>query len=365
MDKNMKIAIIAGGLLNIPPTKFGAIEMIIWNYKLELEKLGHEVTIFNDVNLKKVASQINNGGFDFVHLNYSEYVSFFNKHLKVPFCTTCHSGYITNKKKWSIGYYAVFYDTMKCPGIISLSPYIKDLYLESGYKGFVRVIRNGIDVKNFITKEEGNNRAICLGRIEPRKRQAWLSSIMTDKVDLDFVGPIQDEAFKVSGRCQYAGYWMKQEVYKRLSDYNCLVLLSDGEAAPLVAPEALAAGLSVVVSKSASANLDEKLPFVSILPDDISDADIIAKTINEQIKNNKLYRPQILDHAKSYFDMSAVIADYLKVIEEFKNTKHTKGNTFKIPSKEVPIYMVSKLALFIKGVLRKIRMTFKPIVPAD
>ena len=77
--KFMKIAIIAGGIDNIPSKKFGAIEMIIWNHKLELEKLGHEVVIFNDQNIKAVASEVNNGQFDFVHLNYSEYVSFFSR----------------------------------------------------------------------------------------------------------------------------------------------------------------------------------------------------------------------------------------------------------------------------------------------
>ncbi len=349
--------------MSIPPKKHGAIEVILWNYKLELEKLGHTVVIFNDQNLPSVASQVNRGGFDFVHLHYSEYISFFLRHLQVPFCTTCHSGYITNVKKWSLGYYSVFYDMMKCAGIISLSPMIQQMYFDHGYTGFARVIRNGIDTKNFVLTVQGNNKALCLGRIEPRKRQAWLASIVSDKVDLDFVGPIVDPDFKADNRCRYVGYWSKPEVYQNLSHYSCLVLLSAGEAAPLVVPEALAAGLSVVVSRSAAANLDESLPFISVLPDDMTDPEVISETINAQIRNNAQYRPQIIEYAKSYFDTSAVVADYVKVIGEFRNTDHTVKNTVTVRLRELPRYLLSRSTHFIKGILRGIRQILKTTAP--
>ena len=67
----MNLALIAGGIMSIPPKKHGAIEIILWNFKLELEQLGHTVVIFNDQNLPLVARQINQGNFGFVHLHYS------------------------------------------------------------------------------------------------------------------------------------------------------------------------------------------------------------------------------------------------------------------------------------------------------
>ncbi|HEY0979825.1 MAG TPA: glycosyltransferase family 4 protein [Candidatus Paceibacterota bacterium] len=351
----MKIALIGAGVDSIPSKKFGAIEMILWNYKRDLERLGHEVVIFNTQNLKEVSTAINNGAFDFVELNYSEYVSFFSKHLEVPFCTVCHSGYITNRKKWSIGYTAVFYDTMKSPGIIALSEDIRQLYIRNGHSGFLRVVRNGIDTEHFTLQEKGNDRAICLGRIEPRKRQAWLANTVRDTVDLDFVGPIQDPTFKALARTQHKGYWMKDEVYKNLSQYSCLVLLSDGEAAPLVVPEALAAGLSIVVSKSAAANLDEQLPFITVLPDDTSDPEVIAQSINDQIKNNTLYRAEIVAYAKHYFDNKAVVSDFMKVVEEFRSVPRPMNNA-RVPFKEMPLYLLSKCALFVKSTLRSMRL---------
>jgi autotransporter strand-loop-strand O-heptosyltransferase len=41
----LKVTQVSPGLIAIPPNGWGAIEKIIWNYKLELEKLGHEVNV--------------------------------------------------------------------------------------------------------------------------------------------------------------------------------------------------------------------------------------------------------------------------------------------------------------------------------
>ena len=43
----MKISIVGPGIMPIPPTGWGAVEILIWDQKLALEKLGHEVDIIN------------------------------------------------------------------------------------------------------------------------------------------------------------------------------------------------------------------------------------------------------------------------------------------------------------------------------
>ena len=43
----MKVAIVGPGIMPIPPTGWGAVEILIWDQKLALEKLGHEVQIVN------------------------------------------------------------------------------------------------------------------------------------------------------------------------------------------------------------------------------------------------------------------------------------------------------------------------------
>jgi len=56
-----KVTQVSPGLIAIPPNGWGAIEKIIWNYKLGLEKLGHEVDI-------KYINQIDNTS-DILHVH--------------------------------------------------------------------------------------------------------------------------------------------------------------------------------------------------------------------------------------------------------------------------------------------------------
>jgi len=41
----VKIAIIGPGLMSIPPTSWGAVEILIWDYYQNLINLGHQVKI--------------------------------------------------------------------------------------------------------------------------------------------------------------------------------------------------------------------------------------------------------------------------------------------------------------------------------
>ena len=43
----MKISIVGPGIMPIPPTGWGAVEILIWDSKNALEALGHTVQIIN------------------------------------------------------------------------------------------------------------------------------------------------------------------------------------------------------------------------------------------------------------------------------------------------------------------------------
>ena len=64
------------------------------------------------------------------------------------------------------------------------------------------------------------------------------------------LGNNADTRFDISTR--WLQEWSKDKLYNELTDYGNLVLLSDGEAHPLVCLEAFAAGLGVVVSEWAA-----------------------------------------------------------------------------------------------------------------
>ena len=105
-----------------------------------------------------------------------------------------------------------------------------------------------------------------------------------------------------------------------MTDYGNLVLLSDGEAHPLVCMEALAAGLGVVVCEWGKANLDIDKEFITVIPE--SKINDIGYVENEIIKNREYSvanRQEILEYSKQ-FDWKEVLQKYYipsaeKVIE--------------------------------------------------
>ena len=50
----MKILFVGPGLLPIPPKGWGGIEHLVWDMKLALTKLNHDVKIVNTTNPKEI-----------------------------------------------------------------------------------------------------------------------------------------------------------------------------------------------------------------------------------------------------------------------------------------------------------------------
>ena len=69
----MRFSII-GPATPIPPVGWGAVESLIWDYKLTLEKLGHEVDIINVSDPREVLKRVNAFRPDFVHIHYDDWV---------------------------------------------------------------------------------------------------------------------------------------------------------------------------------------------------------------------------------------------------------------------------------------------------
>jgi glycosyltransferase involved in cell wall biosynthesis len=321
----MKIALIGPGIMPIPPNNWGAVEILIWDQYEYLTKKGHDVTIINTPDLKLVAEHVNAENYDFIHLHYDDHAKILCNLIKKPFCTTTHYGYIKEHHPNYPGWKHIYDGVLKSPGIISLSPEIQNLFLKSGYSGFLKHLRNGARTKEFRFTEEPSKFGLCLGKVEPRKRQRDLSNICSEKVKIDFIGPVIDPFFKENITCKHAGVWSKPDLYKNLTDYRCLVLLSDGEAAPLVVPEALSAGLSVVVSKTAAANLDTTKPFIYVVDGTLDEtaAGVISKAIDE----NDKYRKEIRDYAEKYFDWDVICDEYIQIVKEFINENSLCNNS--------------------------------------
>ena len=294
----------------IPPTGWGAVEILIWDQKIALEKLGHEVDIVNTQSPVEILQQINKFRPDFVHVQYDDFVELC-PYIQYPNAITSHFGYLEQPNRWD--YYgprvAGKFAQIK-PNIFCLSPGIKEVYeKQMGIPSDqLFVTPNGVNVDEFKFEElplgEDMCKSLYLAKIDYRKRQHMFQSIDS----LWYAGNNADPRFDINKN--YLGEWSKETLYNDLTKYGNLVLLSDGEAHPLVCLEAFAAGLGVVISQWAAANLDIDKDFITVIPEDkIQDIEFI----DGEILRNRYYsvnnRLEILEYAKQF--------DWVKVIDKY------------------------------------------------
>ena len=312
----MKISIIGPGIMPIPPTGWGAVEILIWDQKLALEKLGHEVDIVNTKSPIEIIQKINAYRPDFVHLQYDDFIELYS-YIQYPCAITSHFGYLEQPNKW--GYY---HDRIVkpfqriAPNIFCLSDGIRDVYKNELLikESNLHVTPNGVNTSKFATRDPMYpDRSLYLAKIDYRKRQFMFQSISS----LYYAGNNADSNFNTN--INYLGEWSKEYLYNNLTDYGNLVLLSDGEAHPLVCMEALAAGLGVVVCEYGAANLDTTKDFITVIPESkITD----LKYLEDEIVKNRDYsvshKDDIIKYA-SNFDWVNVIKDrYIPSIIKLK-----------------------------------------------
>ena len=313
----MKISIVGPGIMPIPPTGWGAVEILIWDQKLALEKLGYEVDIVNTKSPIEIIQKINSYRPDFVHIQYDDFIELY-PYIQYPCAITSHFGYLEQPKKW--GYY---HDRIVkpfqriSPKIFCLSDGIKNVYEKELLieKNNLYVTPNGVNISKFITRDpKYPDRSLYLAKIDYRKRQSMFQTISS----LYYAGNNADPNFNTN--INYLGEWSKEHLYNNLTDYGNLVLLSDGEAHPLVCMEALAAGLGVVVCEYGAANLDTTKDFITVIPESkITDLKYLE---NEIVKNRDYsvsHKDDIIKYA-SNFDWVNVIKDrYIPCVEDLIN----------------------------------------------
>lgn len=269
----MKIAVVGPGIMPIPPPGWGAVEILVWELIQAYIAFGAQVLLVNTPDEREIVEQVNAFAPDVVDLQYDGHWTFLERLACRRLVITSHYGYIENDgMRDRSGYAPTFHAfcRLACAGRVvvhCLSPGIRDVYLRHGVPSeALFVVPNGASPDRFRFSEAPRkpDRALYLAKIDARKRQRVYQGIQC----LDFAGNVAGDAgFDVRALgSRYLGEWSKETLYDGLTDYGALVLLSDGEAHPLVVCEALISGLGVVVSEVAAANLDRGLPFVSVVP---------------------------------------------------------------------------------------------------
>ena len=307
----MKIALIGPGIMPIPPEGWGGVEHLIWNFHNQLKKDGDEVTIINTKDLHKIVNTINTGKFHAVHLHYDQYANIMPYIECDRKMITSHYPYLENPEPQ----YEFLYDLLKDSKshIVSLSDRIKDEFVRRGIDD-VSVLPCGIETDLYSLDDVVySDRSIVVGKLEPRKRQAFLQK---KGLNIDFIGNNADPSFDIDDPC-YFGEQSKQDIMDNLTSYANMVLLSSGEAHPFVCLEGMAAGLGLVLSEQSTANLDLSQPFITVIPDDkLEDISYLKDKIQENRTISISMRNEIREYCRTNFDWSSIIKQYKEIIDK-------------------------------------------------
>ena len=332
----MKFCLVGPGGTAIPPNGWGAVESIVWDYYCELVHLGHTCVIVNTADRNAIITECNSCDADIIYIMYDDHI------VIVPYLTCrkiyymSHYAYITHSDfcRMSKYYYEnIFRWVLEYQDKITLNAISREVlqvYLQEGYCGKWNIISNGAREDLFVYKPNDGNftdKSIYIGKVEYRKGQYKYQGIS----GIDFAGNYHDSPFDQSNR-NYLGEWSKNTLYNNLTNYGNLILLSSGEADPLVVKEALIAGLGVVVSECASANLDRELPFITVIPNNLLDN---IEYISAAIQSNRMIsigmRERIREYGIKEFAWNRVVQRFLNTVNCHKRIALVGPGIIQIP----------------------------------
>ncbi len=123
----MKITLIGPGIMPIPPLGWGAVEILIWDTKIALESLGHQVQITNTKDYNQIIREIDSFNPDFVHIHYDEFINLY-PYIQYPKAITSHYGYLERPELFGgYAYIANEFANLK-PNTFCLSEGIQNMY---------------------------------------------------------------------------------------------------------------------------------------------------------------------------------------------------------------------------------------------
>jgi hypothetical protein len=290
----MKICLVAPGIMPIPPTKWGAVEMLLWDYyQILSNELGIEVKIINTKDRFDILKQIHAENFDVVHIHYDVYVDITKQIFGPKIIMSSHYPFINVQSQHkNDGYDSIFKELISNNNFYIFASSKKDIdtFISSGVDGNkIFHSRLGIRKNDYeFNQHPTYDKTFCFSQIVDRKRQYLIQSLE----DIVFSGRLDDSRF-VTGK-NYLGELHRDVLNKEITKYSNFILLSKTEnTTPLAVKEALLCGLGVVVSKEVAVELDER-EFITVLDEEqIRDINVIRESIFKNREISKRMRNQI------------------------------------------------------------------------
>lgn len=312
----MRIILVGQGSLPIPPKGWGAVEHIIWEYAVRLRAKGHDVQIVNSkwrLAALRCAVLVRLRRVDVVHVHQARalrwVVPLVGKRSQVV--ATCHEPVDIERDAQTEA------DLARARHHLVLNDGVGRLVKSLRPDASVAVLRNGTETNEFGDHRDGDGRAVCVGKVQRRKRQRELARVLWDAgVPCDFVGPRGDDTLE-EGTYELWTEFDRETLRRELGRWSCLVLVSHAEGQALVVAEGLAAGLCVVVSPEASQNLDTSRPFVFV----VDRPEQWPGAVRQAIEANPGLRDQARAYARANFDMDAVVDGYVRQLQEWREAQ--------------------------------------------
>ncbi|MEI7577403.1 MAG: glycosyltransferase [Armatimonadota bacterium] len=317
----MKIIFVAHGNEPIPPNGWGAVEQVIWQYTIRLRALGHEVILVNKKRWGAIFTTIwycLTKRIDVVHCHSEKPIQVLATVLRRPLVvSTVH--HPLNSDSLDKSELKALRRCNHAPYHLILRADIANLIKKRNPSAICAVLPNGVEVHEFQTNLVGNGKAVCIGRIQARKRQDDVARILAPSgIICDIIGPDYGEIEPSPElKERMIGSWDRDMIHQRLCEYSCLILLSTSEGQPLVVVEALAAGLPVVISSACTGNLDLSQPFIHLVESD----DQLIPAVTKAIAQRDEMTAQIRRYAEENFDYDSLVQRYLDQLQDWREVQ--------------------------------------------
>lgn len=333
----MRIAQINPGHMPIPPDKWGAVEKIIWYYKLESEKKGHQVDI-------KYIDQIQKGDYDIVHVHMGNHaMELYSKGIPYVFTFHDHHAYIYGK---SSEVYDINIDAMK-NAEISIVP---AKYLVDYFEGIPVYLRHGINEEEYYHDDAsdftkllivGNNGIIGNNSFDRKGFRYAIEASEKLNLPITVVGPTNSnkeffdsnpDLLKSNVTIHYdLNDKQLQEIYR---SHSILIHASSVEAGhpPLTLLEAASSGLPIISTDCSGDLYTTKVN---------RDTDEIVDAVKNVLKLYALNRAKTLKSVQSFY-WSNVVNDLLSLYEEILNPKKMKDSILSVYKKVQKIFAENK-----------------------